>query len=339
MTPDPAVSIIMPCFNGERFIGRAIDSVLAQTVRDWELLVVDDGSDDRSRDIVCGYGNRDRRVVLMEHDGGARRGVSRSRNLAVARARGRLLAFLDADDEWLPEKLAVQIDALRRCPEAALVYCRAQCVDREGRAVVEPGPFHVWGVIGTGTPGIVAGAYEKFLGLRIGVPTTTVMARREPIVETGGFPEDISVGEDSVVWARIMRSHPIFFVPEVLSLYRLHAGSCLGGMDPVARVDSAWRYYTHIAQSREDRDAVLVRMLLSFMARFMKCVELPVRERWQRARAAGHELLAEAYCGRARVTWRLCLAALGYGGRSAWWYGGRIMCSVQKKVRCSSTVE
>src|ERR1041384_762740 len=111
----PLVSVIVIFLNGERFIDEAIESVFAQTYEEWELLLIDDGSYDRSTEIARGYASEyPNRVRYFEH--------AFHQNLGIDKARGKLIAFIDADDVWLPEKLEEQIAILAAHPEAAMVY-------------------------------------------------------------------------------------------------------------------------------------------------------------------------------------------------------------------------
>ena len=124
----PAVSVITPVFNAERYIGAAIESVLGQSASDWELLVIDDGSTDGTPDVVREYAGDPRlRVVRREH-----RGLSAARNEGVSKATGRLLAFLDADDLWRPEYLERMVSMLDRKPEAVLAFAGWRYVDGVG---------------------------------------------------------------------------------------------------------------------------------------------------------------------------------------------------------------
>jgi glycosyltransferase involved in cell wall biosynthesis len=98
------VSVIMPFFNAEAFIAEAIESVVSQSYHDWELLLIDDGSSDHSRSIACRYARQlPTRVRVLQHSGGANRGAAESRNLGIRSASADLIAFLDADDVWLPD--------------------------------------------------------------------------------------------------------------------------------------------------------------------------------------------------------------------------------------------
>ena len=120
---DGLVSIIIIFLNEQRFIGEAIESVIAQTYDHWELFLVDDGSIDNSTEIAQGYAREyPKRIRYLEHPGHQNRGMSRSRNLGIQGARGEFLAFLDADDVWLPRKLARQLAILDEQPDAGMVY-------------------------------------------------------------------------------------------------------------------------------------------------------------------------------------------------------------------------
>ncbi|HYC32345.1 MAG TPA: glycosyltransferase family A protein, partial [Gemmatimonadales bacterium] len=123
MTPPPVVSVVMIFLNGARFIDEAIRSVQAQSLGEWELLLVDDGSTDDSTAIARAWSGRDpARIRYLEHADHRNLGMSASRNLGIAHARGELLAFLDADDVWFPRKLEEQVGLLRAHPAAGMVF-------------------------------------------------------------------------------------------------------------------------------------------------------------------------------------------------------------------------
>src|SRR5262245_8909028 len=123
----PLVSIVLIFFNEARFLEEAIASVLAQTFTDWELLLVDDGSTDGSDAVARAYAaSHPMRISYFTHDGCANRGPSASRNLAIERAGGRFLAFLDGDDAWLPDKLSEQLAILNTEPHVEMVFGHSQ---------------------------------------------------------------------------------------------------------------------------------------------------------------------------------------------------------------------
>ena len=115
----PMVSIILPTYNGERYVAEAVESVIGQSYQNWELVAVDDGSDDATPDILSSFGQ----VKLIRQEN---RGVSHARNTGVKHASGDLLAFLDQDDRWLPEKLSRQVDILRQRPDLELVFAHEE---------------------------------------------------------------------------------------------------------------------------------------------------------------------------------------------------------------------
>ncbi len=122
---NPLVSIITPFFNGELYLNETIESVIDQKYEDWELILVDDGSRDGSLDIAKSYSEKfPGKIFYFHHENNVNKGASASRNLGLAKAKGELLAFLDSDDLWLPEKLASQINLLRKHPNANVI-CEA----------------------------------------------------------------------------------------------------------------------------------------------------------------------------------------------------------------------
>ena len=116
------VSVIIICLNGEKFLNEAIESVLAQSYKDWELLIVDDGSTDKSTEITRQYTHQyPKKIRYLEHANHQNRGMSASRNLGIRHAQGQWIAFLDADDIWLPEKLEYQVGIMVSQPEVSMI--------------------------------------------------------------------------------------------------------------------------------------------------------------------------------------------------------------------------
>src|SRR5215204_2441723 len=122
---NPLVSVITPVFNVEAFLAETIESVLSQQYINWELILVDDGSTDSSVQIARSYASKfPEKIFYFEHENHINKGASPSRNLGLANAKGSVIAFLDSDDIWLPQKLQKQIELLRQNPEAS-VLCEA----------------------------------------------------------------------------------------------------------------------------------------------------------------------------------------------------------------------
>jgi len=215
--------VILPVFNAERYIAETLESVLAQTHEQWELLLVEDGSTDGSAAIVADYAAREpARITLLRHENGSNRGVSCSRNLALGAARGALVAFLDADDVWLPEKLAAQVACMAAHREVGVCYCRSQ--------VLREGAGHDW------MPGTVILGHEptddcrvtvmKIITVRLNYAFSSVMARTAAVRAVGGFAENLPFqSEDRIMLAKVAADHRFWLVPEVLCRYRAHGTS------------------------------------------------------------------------------------------------------------------
>ncbi len=201
------ITVIMPCFNAERYVREAVDSILNQSFPSVELIVVDDGSTDGSREILATYGNRIR-VLVQENQG-----PYPARNLGISVSQGEFVAFLDADDWWSLDCLKKLEAALVAEPSAALAYCGWQNVGLEG---------------GRGEP-YVPPDYEledkaaRFLRSAAPWPIHAALVRRSVLDEVGGFDLDLPTCMDYDLWLRIAVSRPIRLVPEVMAFYRHHA--------------------------------------------------------------------------------------------------------------------
>jgi glycosyltransferase involved in cell wall biosynthesis len=227
--PAPLVSVVTIFLDAEHFLADAVESVLAQTHEEWELLLVDDGSTDASADIARKYaGRHPGRIRVLAHEGGRNRGKSVARNLGIAAARGRYLAFLDADDVFLPAKLARQVRLLEAHPEAAMVYgpslywygwtgdAALRARDRVAALGVSAGALY--------DPPTLLTAYLRDGGV---VPCTCgLLARTSLIRELGAFDVTIAdLFEDQVLLAKICLRHRVYVDGACGDLYRQHEGS------------------------------------------------------------------------------------------------------------------
>ena len=230
----PLVSVIMPAYNTEKFIGESIQSVIDQTYANWELLVVDDGSTDKTADIIRAFAAQDSRVkYLSQHNGGP----GKARNTAIAESNGTLIAFLDADDLWLPEKLERQLQALE-ATNADVIYSN-------GLIIYEPGA-----IPGRTDFSIVAGTTEgrkmlDILLLQNRIPVQSVMVRKEACRNAGQFDESSEVRgcEDYELWLRLAVHGALFHgISENLIKYRRHPAAIThhdtGWLKPALRVVS-----------------------------------------------------------------------------------------------------
>ncbi len=208
----PRVTVVIPAFNAAATIRRAVDSVLAQTYRDYEIVVIDDGSRDATADIVAmRYGRRVRLLCLA-----CNQGESAAMNEGIAVAEGELIAFLDADDEWLRDKLAKQIAALDRHPDAVMVSCACRFVDLRGNVVRE---------FGMPPSGIDRNQAWRRLLARSFIAKPCVVARRAALREVGQFDTKLAVAADQDMWIRLAMLGPVEVVPEFLTIVHDTAGS------------------------------------------------------------------------------------------------------------------
>jgi glycosyltransferase involved in cell wall biosynthesis len=194
----PQVSVVIPTYNRAGLLDRAIDSVLAQTHKNYEIIVVDDGSTDATDEILQSY----EKVVTRLRQ--ANRGVSAARNLGIEHSSGELEAFLDSDDEWLPDKLAYQVslfDAANPC-----FICHTDEIwMREGVEVPQKGIHAKQG----------GRFFQRALERCLISPSSALLSRRL-LDRVGRFDEDLPAAEDYDLWLRITAFHEVSFIPRPL---------------------------------------------------------------------------------------------------------------------------
>ena len=227
MTRHPRFSVITIVRDGEVHLAEAVESLRHQSVEDWELHIVDDGSSDGTLEIATDLADGDPgRIHLHRHPGGGNRGMSASRNLGLRHAAGEFVTWLDHDDRFLPRKLEGLHEAMDRSPEAVAVIgpCRrwwtwsASDIEDEDQTL----PARVLDTL-LPPPGLL----PVFLENPRAVPLAPLV-RRRPLVAMGGHVERFrGMYEDQAFLARLMFRHPVFVIPEVLHLYRQHESSCV----------------------------------------------------------------------------------------------------------------
>lgn len=268
--PVPTVSIVVPAYNPGPMLGRALGAIIDQSFGDWECVVVDDGSEEP----LAWVATVDPRIRLLRQ---ANQGVAAARNRGIEATSGRLVAFCDHDDEWLPAKLERQVAAISEC---GLCYTAFERVDSCRRH------------IGSGYSG--ARGYADLLTGN-GICTSTVMVRRE--VLEGGFDTGLVAGEDWDLWLRIARDHPIVGIDDVLVRYAEHP-------DQASRDYKAlWRDARTILDRHEHPNADVGRRRLrelSGVQAFDRARE--TRQVRHLAFAAAH---APSYTGREVLRWLL----------------------------------
>lgn len=202
----------MPAYNAEKTIATAVKSVLAQTLKNWELIVIDDGSTDKTATILSEFAKMDGRIRFLQNENNI--GVSHTRNRAVELAKGEWIAFLDSDDMWKPEKLQKQLLLLQKYPEMVICYTASSFIDEGGKPYnyIMPAPERI--------------TYKELLHKNL-MSCSSVMLRTD-IMREIKMPAD-NMHEDYYVWLTVLKKHKFAYgVNEPLLIYRLSANSKSG---------------------------------------------------------------------------------------------------------------
>lgn len=225
----PEVSVIVPTFNRAALLPRCLDSIIAQTLTDWEVILIDDGSTDHTEAVARDYERRtEGRVRFAKQD---HRGPGAARNHGIELARGRFVAFLDSDDEFAPIKLARQLELFNHLPEIGFVYSDYSCVDPSGGGYASAfdEKFRLARSVPCEevAPRLFACTSSLFDTLFEGyfVATITGMVRREILGRSIRFDPSLRYGEEWLFYLRVARAAPAGFVNEPLSIHHAVPGS------------------------------------------------------------------------------------------------------------------
>jgi teichuronic acid biosynthesis glycosyltransferase TuaG len=250
----PKVSIIMPAYNAEKYIAASIESVLAQTYQNWELLIVNDGSTDGTQMLIDEYIRKDNRIKFFYQQNGKQ---GKARNLAISNSIGEYLAFLDSDDLWLPEKLTIQLNQISHL-NADLIFSESFVFYDDVLSFKE-------------TMGIPKGYLKEKIGIESliqgnCIPVLSVLVKREKVLQVGMFIEDplIANAEDYHLWLKIIMSGGILWgADDVLTLYRVH-GSSSTNTDKYANKQLPFMYHSLIKLFPEYKNQIKKKIKLIF---------------------------------------------------------------------------
>jgi len=219
-TNAPQISVIIPVYNGEKTLLETIESVLNQTCSNFELIVVNDGSQDATLDILTSI--QDHRLKIFSYTNA---GVATSRNRGFSHAAGEFIAFLDADDLWTPDKLEAQLKALQANPQAAVAYSWTDHIDEFGQFLT-PGP-HIT---------LTGDIYPRLLLGNFLSNGSNVLIRAQALLEVGGFEQSLAPAEDWDMWLRLAARYHFEVVPSAQILYRVSTNSASGN---ISRMEAA----------------------------------------------------------------------------------------------------
>lgn len=230
MTHKPLVSVIVIFLNAADFLQEAIESVLAQTYEQWELLLVDDGSNDGSSEIAVSYASQNpTRIKYLEHDGHQNLDMSATRNLGIRKAKGDYIAFLDADDIWLPHKLKEQVAILDKYEEVGMLYGKTLYWYSWTQDPTDVQRDHIPTLgVPLDTPIKPPDLLPLYLRGKASIPCPTdILVRRSIVDEVGGFDETFigvnNIYEDQAFYAKLCIKTPVMVIDRCWDRYRQHS--------------------------------------------------------------------------------------------------------------------
>lgn len=208
MSSNPSVTVLMSVYNGATYLREAIKSILSQSYKDFEFIIIDDGSTDDSLKIIESFAQSDNRIYFESHENC---GLPTSLNKGLRLAKGTYIARQDADDISLPYRLQKQIEFFHNHTDAVLVFGGLQFIDKNGR------------VEGTLTPGIADELIPwHLLFTNCVLGHGQVMFRKEAVLALGGYDVQYKYGQDYELWSRLVRQYTIHSIPDILFQYRRH---------------------------------------------------------------------------------------------------------------------
>ena len=206
---NPTVSVVIPAYNCASFIRNTLDTVFQQTCKDYEVVVVDDGSTDNTMEVLSGYGDR---IKLIRQ---GNKGNSAARNTAIRNSSGEYIAFLDHDDLWLPEKLEKQMSVLKADKSIGLVYSDGYVVDSNGSIITT--------FFESALP--QRGEVTQKLFMYYFLPLLSVLVKKDLVIQAGCFPEDLRICEEWELFLKISEKAKMEYVDEKLVKYVVHDGN------------------------------------------------------------------------------------------------------------------
>lgn len=207
----PLVSVIMPAYNAEEYIAESIDSVVDQTYKNWELIIIDDGSTDNTKAIAKKRAEKDNRVQYLYQENGKQ---GKARNYGINKSKGEYIAFLDADDLWVKEKLEIQIQFLKKHPKIDLVFSKGYYLKDKKKTEFDIEIRNEW----------TKDDLPKFIEFNK-IPILSVIVKRESLLEVSSFAESdqTQFGEDYLLWLMLLSKNNRFSsLSDRLFYYRVH---------------------------------------------------------------------------------------------------------------------
>jgi glycosyltransferase involved in cell wall biosynthesis len=250
MNLPPKVSVFIPNYNYASYLPKCLDSILAQTYQDFEIVIVDDGSTDNSHNLLMEYQHRfPQNIHYFWHPGHSNKGVAATSNLAMMKAQGEYLAWTGSDDVWYPEKLSLQVDQLERDPRLGMVYSYADFIGRDGKLL-------------PGRAGLDITSDPNPLGRILQYchpPAMTTVIRRQCLDSIGLCDETLSACEDWDLWIRLFSHWKVGFIDRPLAMYRLHGNNLSKGVDVKVDLNRILAMYRRLDEKQCDIGGALLK--------------------------------------------------------------------------------
>ncbi len=235
MNSPPTVSVVMSVFNGQAFLSEAIESILGQALREFEFLIIDDGSTDRTAEILAGYASRDARIRVLRHEN---KGRAESLNIGIEQAAGKYIARMDADDVAMPYRLAEQIEFMERHPEVGLLGGAVNLISAAGR------------VVKTAQPPLEDTEIRSLMLRYNPMFHPTVVMRKEVALAAGGYRKALLDADDYDLWLRMSLSDVEEITPQLLETLGVTAA------ETQEALRGAYGYWTEILKQIDSQAAL-----------------------------------------------------------------------------------
>lgn len=255
----PRISVIITTFNRATFLKKAVESVLSQTYPDFELLILDNSSTDNTEEVVKSF--NDNKIRYIKHNP---LNISQARNLGVKESRGEYIAFLDDDDEWLPDKTEKELEVFyKKDRHLALVYGGFVRIDSDGKEM---------GIIYPTLKGMILKDLLDFTNAFTGSASNPMM-RKSAIQDIGGYNEEVTTGEDWELYLRLAEKYSMDFTPVLVVKIRAHMGARLGDkLKDAARLEMMlMKRYSHIFEEDKKLKSFY---LQTIGGKFIRCKEI-----------------------------------------------------------------
>lgn len=242
----------MPLFNSAVYLRGAIQSVLSQSWTGWEIIAVDDGSDDNTLDLLKEFEKSCSKIKIFQHEGGKNKGVSASRNLAISKSIGNWIALLDADDFWYPEKLEREARIINSFPDAVLIYSKAERIEEESDININD--IHIYG---SGKEGEIKNAFRTLLP-GFFTSTSAVTFKKETFLRCGGFNENLRFAEDTLLFHQIMEHGSVYCIDKILGAHRIHNLSVVSNTSYEKKITARFIVYEALLKKVKKENMPLV---------------------------------------------------------------------------------